>query len=187
MSSVPLACTNGKSNNVPNDKHVIPSLDQIGNGKPLQMALDMLDQLGPLHNNNNNNNNNNSDGGIHWLPPGFRFHPTDEELVSFYLVQKMHNPNSFAHHPAISEVDLNKCEPWDLPGQGKFTVLKSILHIITTTNVMWGVYHIVVHKIYVYVVGSQNICVCVCVCVCWEDMAWCVRWRVSEHKLKKYM
>ena len=68
------------------------------------------------HNNNNNNNNNNSDGGIHWLPPGFRFHPTDEELVSFYLVQKMHNPNSFAHHPAISEVDLNKCEPWDLPG-----------------------------------------------------------------------
>ena len=56
------------------------------------------------------------DGGINWLPPGFRFHPTDEELVTFYLLQKMRNPNSFTHHPAISEVDLNKCEPWDLPG-----------------------------------------------------------------------
>jgi hypothetical protein len=50
-----------------------------------------------------------------WLPPGFRFHPTDEELVSYYLAQKVCN-SSFAVH-AIAEVDLNKCEPWDLPGK----------------------------------------------------------------------
>lgn len=49
-----------------------------------------------------------------WLPPGFRFHPTDEELVSYYLTRKVVDSN-FAVH-AIAEVDLNKCEPWDLPG-----------------------------------------------------------------------
>jgi hypothetical protein len=49
-----------------------------------------------------------------FLPPGFRFHPTDEELVSYYLTKKVLD-SSFAVH-AIAEVDLNKCEPWDLPG-----------------------------------------------------------------------
>ena len=52
--------------------------------------------------------------GEPWLPPGFRFHPTDEELVSYYLTKKVVDSN-FAVH-AIAEVDLNKCEPWDLPG-----------------------------------------------------------------------
>ncbi|KAJ1419660.1 NAC domain [Sesbania bispinosa] len=48
------------------------------------------------------------------LPPGFRFHPTDEELINDYLVKKVID-NSF-YAIAIAEVDLNKCEPWDLPG-----------------------------------------------------------------------
>lgn len=47
------------------------------------------------------------------LPPGFRFHPTDEELISHYLYKKVVDIN-FACR-AIGEVDLNKCEPWDLP------------------------------------------------------------------------
>ncbi|XP_042507861.1 NAC domain-containing protein 53-like [Macadamia integrifolia] len=48
------------------------------------------------------------------LAPGFRFHPTDEELVSFYLKRKVcGKPFRF---DAISEVDLYKSEPWDLPG-----------------------------------------------------------------------
>jgi hypothetical protein len=47
------------------------------------------------------------------LPPGFRFHPTDEELVAYYLTCKA---SDFAFTtPAIADVDLNKCEPWDLP------------------------------------------------------------------------
>ncbi|XP_077228704.1 protein CUP-SHAPED COTYLEDON 2-like [Tasmannia lanceolata] len=51
------------------------------------------------------------------LPPGFRFHPTDEELVSYYLIKKVIE-SSFTSR-AIAEVDLNKCEPWELPGKGK--------------------------------------------------------------------
>ncbi|KAF8012957.1 hypothetical protein BT93_I0962 [Corymbia citriodora subsp. variegata] len=51
------------------------------------------------------------------LPPGFRFHPTDEELITHYLTPKVLN-GSF-HARAMGEVDLNKCEPWDLPGRAK--------------------------------------------------------------------
>jgi len=47
------------------------------------------------------------------LPPGFRFHPTDEELISHYLYKKVNDINFSAR--AIGEVDLNKSEPWDLP------------------------------------------------------------------------
>lgn len=49
------------------------------------------------------------------LPPGFRFHPTDEEIITHYLTQKVVNNNFSA--TAIGEVDLNKCEPWDLPSK----------------------------------------------------------------------
>jgi len=45
------------------------------------------------------------------LPPGFRFHPRDEELVCDYLMKKVTNCGS----PLLIEVDLNKCEPWDIP------------------------------------------------------------------------
>lgn len=48
------------------------------------------------------------------LPPGFRFHPTDEELVVQYLQNKVLScplPASF-----IPEVDVCKFDPWDLPG-----------------------------------------------------------------------
>ncbi|XP_011652233.1 NAC domain-containing protein 100 isoform X2 [Cucumis sativus] len=51
------------------------------------------------------------------LPPGFRFHPTDEELITHYLSPKV--LSSTFSSPAIAEVDLNKCEPWDLPGRAK--------------------------------------------------------------------
>ncbi|CAN7107394.1 NAC domain containing protein 50 isoform X2 [Brassica rapa] len=46
------------------------------------------------------------------LAPGFRFHPTDEELVSYYLKRKvMGKPVRF---DAIGDVDIYKHEPWDL-------------------------------------------------------------------------
>uniref|UniRef100_A0A7N0ZXZ0 NAC domain-containing protein n=1 Tax=Kalanchoe fedtschenkoi TaxID=63787 RepID=A0A7N0ZXZ0_KALFE len=51
------------------------------------------------------------------LPPGFRFHPTDEELITFYLLNKLADA-SFTGR-AIADVDLNKSEPWDLPGKAK--------------------------------------------------------------------
>nr|QSD99911.1 NAC family transcription factor [Melilotus albus] len=49
------------------------------------------------------------------LPPGFRFHPTDEELVSYYLKRKINGRR--IELEIIPEVDLYKCEPWDLPGK----------------------------------------------------------------------
>ncbi|KAG4992478.1 hypothetical protein AAZX31_09G215700 [Glycine max] len=51
------------------------------------------------------------------LPAGFRFHPRDEELINHYLTKKVVD-NCFCA-VAIAEVDLNKCEPWDLPGLAK--------------------------------------------------------------------
>lgn len=47
------------------------------------------------------------------LPPGFRFHPTDEELITHYLSRKVVDSKFVTR--AIGEVDLNKVEPWDLP------------------------------------------------------------------------
>ena len=49
------------------------------------------------------------------LPPGFRFHPTDEELITFYLASKVFSSSTFCGVD-IAEVDLNRCEPWELPG-----------------------------------------------------------------------
>ncbi|RWW36290.1 hypothetical protein BHE74_00058697, partial [Ensete ventricosum] len=49
------------------------------------------------------------------LPPGFRFHPTDEELVVQYLKRKVFScplPASF-----IPDINLARFDPWDLPGR----------------------------------------------------------------------
>ncbi|KAM0905744.1 hypothetical protein ACQ4PT_017192 [Festuca glaucescens] len=55
------------------------------------------------------------DGGGLSLPPGFRFHPTDEEIITSYLLRKFINPSFVSR--AVGEVDLNSCEPRDLPGK----------------------------------------------------------------------
>lgn len=54
-----------------------------------------------------------SGSGHPQLPPGFRFHPTDEELVVHYLKKKA----ASAPLPVtiIAEVDLYKFDPWELP------------------------------------------------------------------------
>ncbi|XP_042430634.1 NAC domain-containing protein 46-like isoform X2 [Zingiber officinale] len=51
------------------------------------------------------------------LPPGFRFHPTDEEIATHYLTPKILDHGFTAR--AMGEVDLNKCEPWDLQSKAK--------------------------------------------------------------------
>jgi hypothetical protein len=48
------------------------------------------------------------------LPPGFRFHPTDEELVNYYLCRKCASLPLAV--PIIREIDLYKFDPWQLPG-----------------------------------------------------------------------
>ncbi|XP_077250427.1 NAC domain-containing protein 83-like [Tasmannia lanceolata] len=51
------------------------------------------------------------------VPLGFRFHPTDEELVVEYLKRKVYScplPPSI-----IQEAPVFKHDPWDLPGDSK--------------------------------------------------------------------
>ncbi|KAJ4811581.1 NAC domain-containing protein 86 [Rhynchospora pubera] len=47
------------------------------------------------------------------LPPGFRFHPTDNELVGYYLKRKV--DGSEIELEVIPVVDLYKFDPWHLP------------------------------------------------------------------------
>ncbi|RVW97235.1 NAC transcription factor ONAC010 [Vitis vinifera] len=52
------------------------------------------------------------------FPPGFRFHPSDEELIVHYLQKKV------TSHPlpasVIAEIDLYKYNPWELPKKALF-------------------------------------------------------------------
>ncbi|KAL5977196.1 hypothetical protein ACLOJK_021538 [Asimina triloba] len=50
--------------------------------------------------------------------PGFRFHPTDEELVGFYLRRKVEKkPLSIE---LIKQTDIYKYDPWELPNGKKY-------------------------------------------------------------------
>lgn len=48
------------------------------------------------------------------VPPGFRFHPTEEELLQYYLRKKVSYEK--IDLDVIRDVDLNKLEPWDIQG-----------------------------------------------------------------------
>ncbi|KAL8226539.1 hypothetical protein R6Q57_016371 [Mikania cordata] len=57
------------------------------------------------------------DGAIR-LPPGFRFQPTDQEIVFQYLIRKIFScPLPASIIPEI--VDICKFNPWDLPGDSE--------------------------------------------------------------------
>ncbi|XP_004249904.1 NAC domain-containing protein 82 isoform X2 [Solanum lycopersicum] len=47
------------------------------------------------------------------LPPGFRFHPTDVELIMYYLKRKITGKK--LHFEGITELNIYKFSPWDLP------------------------------------------------------------------------
>ncbi|KAK2648767.1 hypothetical protein Ddye_016256 [Dipteronia dyeriana] len=51
------------------------------------------------------------------LPPGFRFYPSDEELVCHYLYKKIANEEVLKG--TLVEIDLHTCEPWQLPEVAK--------------------------------------------------------------------
>lgn len=48
------------------------------------------------------------------VPPGFRFHPTEEELLHYYLRKKVACEK--IDLDVIRDVDLNKLEPWEIQG-----------------------------------------------------------------------
>ncbi|CAI0445156.1 unnamed protein product [Linum tenue] len=68
------------------------------------------------------------------LPPGFRFHPTDQELLIYYLKQKItfSSPsNSSSSSPSINincpdqvsliaDINIYKFNPWELPSMALF-------------------------------------------------------------------
>ncbi|GFY81565.1 NAC (No Apical Meristem) domain transcriptional regulator superfamily protein [Actinidia rufa] len=51
------------------------------------------------------------------VPPGFRFHPTEEELLQYYLRKKVSGEK--IDLDVIRDVDLNKLEPWDIQDKCK--------------------------------------------------------------------
>ncbi|EES07725.1 NAC domain-containing protein 92 [Sorghum bicolor] len=55
------------------------------------------------------------------LPPGFRFYPSDEELVCHYLHGKVANERLAGAGAAMVEVDLHTHEPWELPDVAKLS------------------------------------------------------------------
>lgn len=61
------------------------------------------------------------------LAPGFRFHPTDEELVRYYLRRKVcKKPFKFN---AVTEIDVYKSEPWELAGISRHNLFLIYIHI----------------------------------------------------------
>ncbi|GJN28429.1 hypothetical protein PR202_gb16552 [Eleusine coracana subsp. coracana] len=52
------------------------------------------------------------------LPAGFRFHPTDEELIVHYLMNQ--SSSIPCPVPIIAEVNIYQCNPWDLPQKALF-------------------------------------------------------------------
>ncbi|XP_039145083.1 protein FEZ-like isoform X1 [Dioscorea cayenensis subsp. rotundata] len=56
---------------------------------------------------------NKGNGADEVMIPGFRFHHTDEELVEFYLTMKIQNKPLAIE--LISQLDIYKYDPWDLP------------------------------------------------------------------------
>lgn len=46
------------------------------------------------------------------VPPGFRFHPTEEELLQYYLKKKVAFEK--IDLDVIRDIDLNRLEPWDI-------------------------------------------------------------------------
>ncbi|XP_044474351.1 NAC domain-containing protein JA2L-like [Mangifera indica] len=52
------------------------------------------------------------------LPPGFRFYPTDEELLVHYLCRQVAGHNFSLQ--IIGEIDLYKFDPWVLPSKALF-------------------------------------------------------------------
>ncbi|EHA8589482.1 NAC domain-containing protein 43-like [Cocos nucifera] len=51
------------------------------------------------------------------VPPGFRFHPTEEELLNYYLKKKVACQK--IDLDVIRDIDLNKIEPWDIQDKCK--------------------------------------------------------------------
>jgi hypothetical protein len=94
----------------------------------MSMSMSMSMSLSHSHEDGNNNNNNSNDSNTKattvaaddddhehdLVMPGFRFHPTEEELVEFYLRRKVEGKRFNVE--LITFLDLYRYDPWELPG-----------------------------------------------------------------------
>ena len=64
--------------------------------------------------------------------PGFRFHPTDEELVGFYLQRKVDKKPICLD--LIKHIDIYKHDPWDLPSMFYIFSSSSFYFLIQQLN-----------------------------------------------------
>lgn len=78
------------------------------------------------------------------LPPGFRFFPTDEELLVQYLCRKVAG-HQFSLQ-IIGEIDLYKFDPWVLPSKASHTIQLDSFHKIGP-NIYICIEWICTHKI----------------------------------------
>lgn len=51
----------------------------------------------------------------HDFPPGYRFYPTEEELVGFYLLNKLEGRREDELNRVIPVQDISCVDPWALP------------------------------------------------------------------------
>ncbi|XP_022720934.1 NAC domain-containing protein 35 [Durio zibethinus] len=65
------------------------------------------------HNNSSNSSKDKDDHEHDMVMPGFRFHPTEEELVEFYLRRKVEGKRFNVE--LITFLDLYRYDPWELP------------------------------------------------------------------------
>ncbi|KAK2359176.1 protein FEZ [Trifolium repens] len=95
----------------------------------MSMSMSMSMSLSHSHEDGNNNNNNSNDSNTKattvadddddddhehdLVMPGFRFHPTEEELVEFYLRRKVEGKRFNVE--LITFLDLYRYDPWELP------------------------------------------------------------------------
>jgi hypothetical protein len=64
--------------------------------------------------------------------PGFRFHPTDQELVGFYLKRKVEK--KLFSIDIIREIDIYKHDPWDLPSMFQFLSCPCMIYVYIFVN-----------------------------------------------------
>lgn len=77
-------------------------------------ATTIMSQQQEDENNNNNNKDKDDDPHEHdMIMPGFRFHPTEEELIEFYLRRKVEGKRFNVE--LITFLDLYRYDPWELP------------------------------------------------------------------------
>ncbi|KAL3832809.1 hypothetical protein ACJIZ3_007545 [Penstemon smallii] len=80
------------------------------------------------------------------VPPGFRFHPTEEELLQYYLRKKVALEK--IDLDVIQEIDLNKLEPWDIQEKCKIGS--------TTTSTPQNDWYFFSHKDKKYPTGTRT-------------------------------